>query len=114
MPTICGVTGAGYPEKHQGRAITPVEGVSIKPVFDGGESLPNRTLYFDHFGSSAIRQGDWKLVRGNTRYNKAAWELYNIAEDRCETNNRIHSLPQKAKALEKLWTEWAVRMKIQQ
>ncbi|MEE3180947.1 MAG: arylsulfatase, partial [Planctomycetota bacterium] len=65
-------------------------------------------------GSSAIRQGDWKLVRGNSRYNKAAWELYNIAEDRCETNNRIHSMPAKAQALQKLWTQWAARMKIQQ
>ena len=113
MPTICSVTGVEYPEKFNGQKITPVAGASMKAVFDGGESLPGRTLYFDHFGSSAIRQGDWKLVRGNTRYNKAAWELYNIAEDRCETNNRIHSQPEKAKVLEKLWTEWAVRMKIQ-
>lgn len=114
MPTICAVAGAEYPEEFKGRKITPVEGTSIKPLLDGEAALPARTLYFDHFGSSAVRQGDWKLVRGNSRYNKAAWELYNIADDRCETNNRIHSMPGKAQALQKLWTQWAARMKIQQ
>ena len=67
---------------------------------------------FDHFESSAIRQGDWKLVRGNKRYKNRTWEFYNIRDDRCETDNLINDYPEKAKQMEKAWNSWAVRMKI--
>ena len=74
--------------------------------------MPSRTLCFDHFESSAIRHGDFKLVRGNNRYKDRTWELYNIGKDRCEMNNLISAQPEKAKELEKLWEEWAVRVKV--
>ena len=113
MPTLCAVSGADYPKEYQGHTVQPFEGISLKPFFDGADALPKRTLCFDHFGSSAIRQGDWKLVRANTRVNKAAWELYNIAEDRCETRDLIKSYPERAKALESRWKEWAARVKLE-
>ena len=86
--------------------------MSLTPIFEGADKLKERTLCFDHFQSSAIRSGDWKLVRGNNRYKNRTWELYNIAEDRCETKNLIKEHPEKAEALEKQWTEWAKRVKI--
>ena len=69
-------------------------------------------LCFDHFESSAIRKGDWKLVRGNNRYKNRTWELYNLAEDRCETNNLIESHAEKAEELEAEWLAWAKRVKV--
>ena len=112
MPTICSVAGSEYPETFAGNKIQPVEGTSLQSIFDGGAALPERVLCFDHFGSSAIRRGDWKLVRSNSRYNNGAWELYNIARDRCETNDLMKSFPDKAKKLQKEWTDWAVRVKV--
>jgi arylsulfatase len=112
MPTLCEVAGATYPETFGGNKIIPVEGISFMPIFDGADRLAPRTLCFDHYESSAIRQGDWKLVRGNKRYKDCTWELYNIAQDRCETNNLIHANPEKAIELEKTWKEWAVRVKV--
>ena len=112
MPTICEATGAEYPGNFNGNKIIPAEGTSFKPIFEGAENLSERTLCFDHFESSAIRKGDWKLVRGNNRYNDRKWELYNIAEDRCETENLISKNPDKAKELEKIWLDWAVRVKV--
>ena len=38
-------------------------------------------------------------------------ELYNLAEDRCETNNLIDSHAAKAKELEAKWLVWAKRVK---
>ena len=112
MPTICEVTGAKYPTTYAGQSITPVAGISYKNIFDGQEKLAKRALFFDHFESSAARVGDWKLVRGNKRYKDRTWELYNIAEDRCEKNNLIESNPEKAKELEKMWIQWAEKVKI--
>jgi arylsulfatase A-like enzyme len=112
MPTLCEVTGAAYPKSFKNENIIPVAGLSYKAIFDGENSLPSRSLFFDHFESSAARVGDWKLVRGNKRYKNRTWELYNIAEDRCETKNLIESNPEKAKELEKMWIEWANFVKI--
>ena len=112
MPTICEVAGAEYPRNYKGNQIIPMEGTSLLPLFNGENKIKERTLYFDHFESSAIRSGDWKLVRGNNRYKNRAWEFYNIAEDRCETNNLIDEMPEKVEALKKQWLEWAVRVKI--
>ncbi len=112
MPTICSVSGATYPEEYHGNPILPVEGISLKPLFDGAEKLPERTLFFEHVDSKAIRQGDWKLVSGNKRYKSKRWELYHLGEDRCETKDLIQSNPEKAQQLEALWNEWAVRVKV--
>lgn len=112
MPTICEVSGAKYPKTFSENTITPLEGRSLFPFFKGATSRKPRMLCFDHFESSAIREGDWKLVRGNKRYLNRTWELYNIAKDRCETTNLIDQMPEKASALEAKWMDWAVRMKI--
>jgi len=37
MPTVCSVTGAKYPEEFNGNSIMPVEGISLKPLFEGAE-----------------------------------------------------------------------------
>ena len=112
MKTICEVTGAEYPTTFACHDIIPSEGVSFMPIFDGETKLPERTLFFDHFRSSAIRKGDWKLVRGNHRYNDRTWELYNIGSDRCETSNLIGEKPELAENLEAQWASWAKRVKI--
>ena len=82
------------------------------PFFNGEGNTGDRVLCFDHFESSAIRKGDWKLVRGNNRYKNRTWELYNLAEDRCETNNLIDSHAAKAEELEAEWLQWAKRVKV--
>ena len=82
------------------------------PFFNGEGNTDDRVLCFDHFESSAIRKGDWKLVRGNNRYKNRTWELYNLAEDRCETNNLIDSHAAKAEELEAEWLQWAKRVKV--
>ncbi|MBG31333.1 MAG: arylsulfatase [Opitutae bacterium] len=112
MPTICSATGAKYPATFGTYKIQPVEGTSFIPIFAGETKMPERLLCFDHFGSSAVRQGDWKLVRSNSRFNQGRWELYNIGQDRCETNDLIESFPKKAKELEKKWMDWALRVKV--
>jgi arylsulfatase len=112
MPTLLEVGGAEYPKEFKDEEIIPVEGRSLVPFFKGAGKASERVLCFDHFDSSAIRKGDWKLVRGNNRYKNRTWELYNLAEDRCETNNLIESHANKAKELEAEWLVWAKRVKV--
>jgi arylsulfatase len=60
-------------------------------------------LYWEHAGSKAVRNGKWKLEQ----VYKEPWELYNMAEDRSETNNLIAQYPKRAKKMEKLYYKWA-------
>ncbi len=111
MPTICEMTGAEYPETHNGERIHPQEGTSLVPLFNA-QNLPERSLCFDHFEASAIRRGKWKLLKGNTRYPNKNWELYDMEKDRCETSDLSAEHPELVKSLEREWTEWAVRVKV--
>ena len=112
MPTVLEVAQGEYPESHRGEEIHPLEGRSLVPFFQGASEASERVLCFDHFESSAIRKGGWKLVRGNNRYQNRIWELYDLSKDRCETKNLISEKPKLAKELEAEWLAWAKRMKI--
>ena len=114
MPTLCEATNSSYPKSYKGMDIKPQEGQSFMPLLKNSGSLSPRTLFFDHFESSAVRTAEWKLVRGNKRYKNKTWELYNIAKDRCETNNLIESHPEKAKELEQQWQTWAKKVHLYQ
>ncbi len=57
-------------------------------------------IWYYHEGNRAIRVGDWKLVAAN----EEPWELYNLADDRTESNNLATSNPEKLSELEKQWT----------
>ncbi|MFC4992814.1 arylsulfatase [Rubritalea tangerina] len=113
MPTVCEVAGVNYPSQYEGREVQEVEGMSLVPLFSGDVGgFSERVLGFDHFGSSALRKGGWKLVRGNRRYNGGKWELYNIDRDRCETKDLIDAHPEKARELLGEWEQWAKRVKL--
>lgn len=51
--------------------------------------MPNRTLYFDHEGHRAVRDGRYKssALRGE------AWDLYNMERDRIEMEDLAGELP---------------------
>jgi len=107
LPTCADVAGATYPKKRNAVSVTPCEGVSLVSAFLG-KKLDRNTLYWEHEGHRAIRQGDWKLVARNEQ----PWELYNLAEDRCELDDLAEEMPEKVAALNKLWNDWADRAKV--
>lgn len=107
MATCVAVSGAEYPELHNGNEISPMEGISIFETLEG-KTDPQRVLTFEHSGHPAIRVGDWKLVSGDRAMDNkgfvedAVFELYNIAVDRSETNNLADQYPEKVKELKKI------------
>jgi arylsulfatase len=105
MATCVDVGGARYPETYNGKKITPLEGRSLAPIFDGKTRDPHRAVFWEHAGNRAVRQGKWKLV---SRY-RDRWELYDLEADRTEMNDLAAKLPDKAAELERLYGEWAAR-----
>lgn len=109
MPTLMEAGGAAYPTAYKDQAITPLEGTSLLPAMRG-KRLPQRQIGFDHQAAHALREGDWKIVWSKRMPHKIEWELYNLAEDRCETNDLAAQEPERLKSMVADWEKWAWRV----
>jgi arylsulfatase len=58
-PTIYQMASAQYPKVHKGKKLYPIQGMSLLKVLN---EVEERTLYFEHEGNRAIRQGKWKAL----------------------------------------------------
>jgi arylsulfatase len=108
MATCVDVAGAKYPETYQGNRITPLEGKSLRPAFEGRQRRPHEAIYWEHEGNRAVRAGKWKLV---SRY-PGKWELYDLEADRTEVHDLASRNPAKAAELERLYNTWAARSQV--
>jgi arylsulfatase len=96
MPTLIDLAGGNALTTHNGKSIPlPIPGKSLAPTFKEDVSLNRELLFFEHLGGEAIRMGDWKAVHGKN----ASWQLYDMKNDRTETNNLASSNPDKLKQL---------------
>ena len=106
MPTLVEVAGVKYPEERTGVKLQPMEGRSLAPLFSASPPLPApRLLFFEHEGSRAVRDGNWKLVS----LSGDAWELYDLAADPTEMHNLLRQQPARAQELIRKWDAWATR-----
>ncbi len=105
MPTFAEVADATYPTEFKGHKIQPLEGRSLLPFFDSTKTEP-RTLFWEHEGNRAIRDGDWKLVGSRNE----PCELYRMDRDRTELNDLSGKEPGRFAALTKKWDAWAEKV----
>jgi arylsulfatase len=108
MATVVDVTGATYPRERNGQVIQSMEGVSLRPAFEGRRIIRSNPIYWEHEGNRAIRSGNWKLV---SRY-PDGWELYDLAADRVEEHNVAKQHPDVVARLAAEWDAWARRANV--
>jgi arylsulfatase A-like enzyme len=102
MPTMVEASGATYPERLDTRQILPMAGISLIPALHG-KDLPERTLYFEHEGTRAVREGRYKV----TALRGEPWRLYDMQRDRTELDDLAAQQPQRVAALARKWDRWA-------
>ena len=109
MATCIDVSGAEYPIKYKGNDIHPVEGESLLRSIRNESDERNSDMFWEHEANRAVRSGDWKLVlRASEKYPfDGKWELYNLSDDRTETNDLADAFPEKVGELKAMWEEWA-------
>lgn len=104
MATCVDAAGANYPQEQGGNTIYPLAGLSLKPIFSTAGNLPPHSLFWEHEGNRAIRQGKWKLVAKGPQ---GSWELYDMTQDRAETNDIAAKHPELVQELAAQWATWA-------
>ena len=102
MPTIVEASGAKYPQLLGAREILPMAGMSLMPALRRGR-MPARTLYFEHEGHRAVREGRYKL----TALRGESWKLYDMDRDRTEMDDLSGKQPKRVDAMVKKWDAWA-------
>jgi arylsulfatase len=107
MPTIVEASGAQYPEMIDTRRILPMAGLSLVPALRG-KRMPERTLYFEHEGTRAVREGRYKL----TALRGESWKLYDMEHDRTELQDLAARHPALVEALSKKWDTWAAENQV--
>ena len=113
MPTLLELSGAKYPSEYKDNKIIPYEGESLVSTFDNTDTKP-RTLYWEHIANRGMREGNWKIVSLATPKPPyiSDWELYDLSEDRSETNNLAYKYPEKVKEMSDKWYAWAKRCNV--
>lgn len=105
MATCVDIGEAEYPEVANGLAITPMQGVSLRPALTGDSLNRGKPIFFEHEGNRAVRDGKWKLVAQGPN---GPWELYDIDADRTEMHDLAAKYPERATAMARQFEAWAV------
>lgn len=104
MATCVDLGEAKYPTEKDGKKITPMEGVSLRPAFEDKEFTRGKPIYFEHEGNRAVRDAKWKLVAKGV---KGKWELYNMEEDRTEMHDLSTKHPEITSKMSAQYEKWA-------
>jgi arylsulfatase len=100
VPTLLELAG-GQMELPPGAPPSP--GRSLVPAFARDGSVTREEVFFNHEGNRALRMGDYKLV--SAREDHDAWELYDLATDRCEQHNLAAAQPDRVRVMATRWQQ---------
>lgn len=105
MPTFLELAGATYPRFVDGHHIHPLSGKSLTPVLETGDRDPHDWLFWEHRLEAAVRHGDWKAIH---RQPTDRWFLFNLGQDRTETNDLAEAYPEILDLMKRKWWDWAL------
>lgn len=88
-----------------GKAPKNLDGTNILPALKKGKDVTKRDLFWATDTKQAMRQGDWKMVKGE----KSA-QLYNLADDITESNDLSAQYPERAAAMKKAIDKWYIEV----
>lgn len=111
VATVLDVAGIEMPEVFRGIRQRPLDGVSMRSSFDAAPDAPTdkKVQYYAMLGTRGIWKDGWKAaaihapLTSHGRFDEDVWELYNLEEDRSESNDLAAEHPEK---LQELIDEW--------
>ena len=112
-PTVLDILGIDVPESFDGVAQMPLQGASLRSVFESSTApAPRDTQFFELWGSRSIYHQGWKAVafhQDGTDFDDDHWELYYQPDDFTETVDLAAKHPGKLKELQQIWWSEAAK-----
>ena len=89
-----------------------IDGVDLLPYLTGQhDGRPHESLFWRLGNRTAIRAGDWKLLKNPSRRNgDDAWELYHLANDVGESRDLASHEPQRVQEMIAAWKQFNGQM----
>lgn len=111
FPTVLDYANIAVPQgQYKGRQVNTPSGYSWKPLLENKAQAirPVNFSFADELhGSKYARQGDWKIaLQGKAELGTGNWELYNLKNDRGETQNLAQSNPAKLQELVDVYNKY--------
>ncbi len=106
LPTLADLAGAKIPDTWPGREPTPLAGISLKPILEGGKITSRPPIHLLYGKDRGLRDGDWKIVS----FQRHPWELYHISGDRTELHDLAAEQPERMERMVKQWHEMAEKV----
>ena len=109
VPTIYDLLGVTPPDVIKGYLQSPIEGESFAATLTDPDAPERQTQFDSMLGMRSIHHDGWlatalhPALSGWGHFDKDEWELYNLREDRAQTNNLAAEHPDKVEELVGLW-----------
>jgi arylsulfatase A-like enzyme len=111
-PTILDLTGAAHPgNEFRGRAVAPIQGVSLVPVLrgDATDAHPvDFAIGFEVNRQASLHMRDWKIVY-SAGFADTGWQLFNMSSTAGERMDLSASNPERLATMLDLWAKFAMR-----
>ena len=122
-PTILEAAGLPEPTFVNGVQQSPMEGISMLYSFDNPDAPERHDLqYFEMFGNRGIYYRGWSAVTKHRTpwllteqappFDDDIWELYDGRQDFSQAHNLAAQMPDKLRALQRLWLIEAVKYNV--
>lgn len=110
MATCLDITDVKYPTKFHGRNPLPIEGKSLRPVFEGKPRNGHDVLCWSVPRHHVVRTGKWKAIRPRKG---GEWELFDLEADGTETSDLARRDPDRVQQLAQQFEIWQKRVQDQ-
>ena len=111
MSTCIDLAGTVYPKEYNGNQIKPASGLSLLPLLQAKQRDSHEAIFCEHWNSAFVRSKNWKLVTLNYQ-DPRRWELYNLNDDPCETQNLRSEFTEKTAELYDLFINWSSDVRV--
>ncbi|MCA9049561.1 MAG: sulfatase-like hydrolase/transferase, partial [Planctomycetaceae bacterium] len=110
MATCLDIADVKYPTEFHGRTPVPIEGKSLRPVFESKPREGHGVLCWSVPRHHVVRMGNWKAIRPRQG---GDWELFDLEADGTETTNLAQQEPDRVQQLARQFEIWQERVQDQ-
>ncbi|MGZ5966681.1 MAG: arylsulfatase, partial [Polyangiales bacterium] len=117
VPTLYECLGIEPPDEVHGYTQSEIEGVSVAHTFEDANAPTKKVAqFYSMLGTRGIWYGGWHAstvhpaTSGWGGFGKDRWELFNMEDDRSQSNDLADKYPEKLEELKTLWAMLAGKL----